>query len=128
MKYIVVHIPSGLYLIHNGINKIIEEKYCLFSKLGLLNPITEDIIDKFKYKMNKLYLSGNDKALKYASYTNKQIEEMFIRTPRKFESCEKAKETILKSYNFPGLGKEFRHRKLTESELVLFDIMEVEDD
>lgn len=127
MKYVIVHIPTGKFLVGCGFNSKQGNVMALFSKLGLPQPLKPDAVAKFrKAREADFRYKGIKSAGKYANYTDAQIEELYIRKPKKFASHEDALIALRETESFIGIQQ--AKFVLTNETECLFDIMEISDD
>ncbi|MCI4435555.1 MAG: hypothetical protein JHC33_01920 [Ignisphaera sp.] len=127
MKYIVIHIPTGNFLIGTGFNHKQGNVIAVFSKLGLVTPLKPNTVSNFRKAREIDFKSkGIQSAGKYTNYTDAQIEELFIRKPKKFKSHDDALVALRETERFIGIQQ--AQFVLTDENESLFDIMEIPDD
>jgi hypothetical protein len=126
MKYIVIHIPTGNFLIGIGFNSKQGNVMTVFSKLGLVTPLNSKTVYNFRKAREIDFKRGIRAAGKYANYTDAQIEELFIRKPKKFKSYDDALVALRETERFIGIQQ--YNFVLTDENESLFDIMEIPDD
>jgi hypothetical protein len=126
MKYIVIHIPTGNFLIGTGFNTKQGNVIALFSKLGLVTPLKPKTVYNFRKAREMDFKRGIQSAGKYANYTDAQIEELFIRKPKKFKSYDDALVALRETERFIGIQQ--AQFVLTDENESLFDIMEIPND
>ena len=122
MKYVVVHIPTGKLLSYKGTKKN-GDLFCVFDSEPT-KELSLETIEAFRKKCLSYTGKPDPRHKKFLLKSNAELQLSFIKTPLKFKSVAEAEGALLSASFIPTLSK----FKITEEELVLFDIMEVEDD